>query len=73
MRHIFVSLDGPTASNNTFQGVIGKLLPHVEDLNWCDKFEKVQMGQGIPEGLTEDVSSDLSSDQRILYLASTGC
>ena len=69
LRHIFVSLDGPTASNNTFQGVIGKLLPHVEDLNWCDKFEKVQMGQGIPEGLTEDVSSDLSSDQRILYLA----
>ena len=34
-----------------------------------DKFEKVQLGQGIPGGLTEEVASDMSSDQRILYLA----
>ena len=68
LRHIFVHLDGPTSSNNTFMGVIGKLLPQVEDLDWSGKFDQVQLGPGIPD-LSEDVASDLSSDQRMLYLA----
>jgi hypothetical protein len=68
LRHVFVGLDGPTVSNNTFKGVIGKILPRVEELDWTDKFEKVQVGQGIPE-LSEEIASDLSSDQRMLYLA----
>ena len=68
LRHVFVGLDGLTASNNTFKGVIGKILPRVEELDWTDKFEKVQVGQGIPE-LSEEIASDLSSDQRMLYLA----
>ena len=67
-RHIFVALDGPTSSHNTFLGVIGKILPNVEDLEWSAKVEKVQLGPGLPE-LPEDVAADLSSDQRILYLA----
>ena len=68
LRHIFVDLDGPTASNNTFQGVIGKLLPQVEDLDWSKRIQKVQIGPGIAD-LTDEVASDLSSDQRMLYLA----
>ena len=61
-RHIFVALDGPTSSHNTFLGVIGKILPNVEDLDWSAKVEKVQLGPGLPE-LPEVVASDLSSDQ----------
>ena len=68
LRHVFVNLDGPTSSNNTFKGVIGKILPRVEDLDWNDKFEKVQVGPGLSE-LSEEVASDLSSDQRMLFLA----
>ena len=67
-RHIFVALDGPTSSHNTFLGVIGKILPNVEYLEWSTKVEKVQLGPGLPE-LPEEVAADLSSDQRILYLA----
>ena len=67
LRHIFVFVDGPTSSNNTFKGVIGKLLPHIEELDWCVKFEMLQIGPGMPE-LTEEVAADLSSDQRMLYL-----
>lgn len=67
-RHIFVALDGPTSSHNTFQGVIGKILPRVEELEWSTKVEKVQLGPGLTE-LSEEVAADLSSDQRILYLA----
>lgn len=68
LRHVFVRLDGETASNNTFKGVIGKLLPQVESLDWKGKFSPVQLGPGMPE-LSEEVASDLSSDQRMLYLA----
>ena len=63
-----MGLDGPTASNNTFKGAIGKILPRVEELDWTEKFDKIQIGQGIPE-LSEEIASDLSSDQRMLYLA----
>ena len=44
-RHIFVALDGPTSSHNTFLGVIGKILPNVEDLEWSAKVEKSNWAQ----------------------------
>ena len=65
---MFVHLDGPTSSNNTFVGVIGKLLPQVEDLDWSKQIHQVKLGPGIPD-LSDEVAADLSSDQRILYLA----
>ena len=67
LRHIFVELDGPTSSQNTFLGVIGKLLPQVEELDWR-KFDKVRVGPGLSE-LSDEVAADLSSDQRMIYLA----
>ena len=33
-RNIFTSLDGPTTGSNSFQGPAGKLLPHVDDMEW---------------------------------------
>ena len=67
-RHVFVDIDGPTDSKNTFKGVIGKLLPKVEDLEWNPRFKKLADGPDLPV-ITEDVAADLSSDQKLLYLA----
>ena len=67
-RHVFVDIDGPTDSKNTFKGVIGKLLPKVEDLEWNQRFKKVDDGPGLPP-ISDEVAADLSSDQKILHLA----
>jgi hypothetical protein len=33
LRNIFTTLDGPTTGSNSVQGPVGKLLPHVDDMN----------------------------------------
>ena len=66
-RHVFVDIDGPTDSKNTFKGVIGKLLPKVGELEWNHKFKMVADGPGLPD-ISDKVAADLSSDQKILYL-----
>ena len=66
-RHVFVIIDGPTDSKNTFKGVIGKLLPKVEELEFNPKFKKITAGPGLPI-ILEEVADDLSSDQRLLLL-----
>ena len=66
-RHVFTDIDGPTDSKNTFKGVIGKLLPKVEDLEWNPNFKKVTDGPGLPN-ISDEIALDLSSDQLILFL-----
>ena len=66
-RHVFVDIDGPTDSKNTFKGVIGKLLPKVEELEFNNRFKKIDDGPGLPD-ITEDVAADLSSDQKMLFM-----
>ena len=66
-RHVFIDIDGPTDSKNTFQGVIGKLLPNVEELDWNPRFKKFDEGPGLPN-ISEELASDLSSDQHLLFL-----
>jgi hypothetical protein len=66
-RHVFVEIDGPTDSKNTFKGVIGKMLPTVEELEFNPKFKKIIEGPGLPT-IAEEVANDLSSDQRLLLL-----
>ena len=66
-RHVFVFIDGPTDSKNTFKGVIGKLLPKVEELEFNPRFKKVTAGPDLPT-ILEEVANDLSSDQRLLLL-----
>ena len=68
LRHVFIEVDGPTDSKNTFKGAIGKLLPKVEEFDFNPRFKKVTDGPGLPS-ISEDVASDLSSDQRLLYSA----
>ena len=67
LRHVFCDIDGPTNSDHTFKGPIGKLLPDVEELDWNERFDKVTAGPGLPE-LSKAVVDDLSTDQHILWL-----
>jgi hypothetical protein len=66
-RHVFVEIDGPTDSKNTFKGPIGKILPKVEELEFNPRFKKITEGPGLPT-IAEEVANDLSSDQRLLLL-----
>ena len=68
LRHVFIEIDGPTDSKNTFKGAIGKLLPKVEEFDFNPRFKKVTDGPGLPS-ISENVAADLSSDQRLLYSA----
>ena len=64
---VFVFIDGPTDSKNTFNGVIGKLLPKVEELEFNPRFRKITAGPDLPT-IHEEVANDLSSAQRLLLL-----
>ena len=68
LRHAFVKIDGETDSKNTFKGVIGKMLPNVEDMELKITFLAIKIGDAVQE-LPEAVIKDLSSDQHMLYLA----
>ena len=66
-RHVFVVIDGPTDSKNTFKGVVGKLLPRIDEFDWNPRFRKVSDGPGLPD-ISDETAADLSSDQLILFL-----
>ena len=66
LRHLINDLDGPTASNNTFTGPLGKALSDVESLEYNPKFKPIKDGPDIP-GLSQDVIDDLSTDQQYSY------
>ena len=63
LRHLIIELDGPTSSDNTFSGPLGKALQNVEDLEYNPKFKAIQLGPGHPE-LSQEIIDDLSTDQQ---------
>ena len=63
-RNIFKRLDGPTIDSNSFQGPAGKLLPHVDDMEWNPKFEPIKAGPRLEE-IPEKVFGDLSSNHTV--------
>ena len=67
LRHLFTDLNGQTTGANSFQGVIGKMLPAVADMEWNPAFKPISAGPGLEE-LPEEVFRDLSSDQKYLCL-----
>ena len=66
LRHLIILLDGPTSSDNTFSGPLGKTLQNVENLEYNPKFNAIVLGPGLPE-LSQDVIDDLSTDQQYGY------
>ena len=68
LRHAFCKIDGETDSKNTFKGVIGKMLPNVEDMELKLTFLAIDPGDAMLD-LPESEIDDLSSDQHMLYLA----
>ena len=70
LRHLIINLDGPTSSNNTFSGKIGKLLPVATDLKINQNFQPIRVGPPLLH-LTDEVVSDLSTDQHYGYMMVT--
>ena len=66
LRHLIESIDGPTASGNTFCGPIGKLLPSTQSLRYNSYFSSLATGEPLPE-LPPEVIQDLSWDQQYGY------
>lgn len=66
LRHLIIVLDGPTSSDNTFSGPLGKALQNVEDLDYNPNFKPIKIGPGLPE-LDQKVIDDLSTDQQYGY------
>ena len=66
LRHLIILLDGPTSSDNTFSGPLGKTLQNVENLEYNPKFNAIVLGHGLPD-LSQDVIDDLSTDQQYGY------
>ena len=64
LRHLFTDLDGPSTGANSFQSVIGKLLPAVADMEWNPAFKPVSAGPGLEE-LHGEAFRDLPSDQKL--------
>ena len=67
LRHLIGKLDGPTLSNNTFSGKIGKLLPTATDLDINPNFIPIRVGPPLLP-LTDEIISDLSTDQHYGYM-----
>ena len=55
---MFVVIDGPTDSKNTFKGVVGKLLPRIDEFDWNPRFRKVSDGHGLPDISDETAAAD---------------
>ena len=66
LRHLIIKLDGPTSSNNTFSGVLGKAIQNVEYMGYNPNFKAINIGPGLPD-LPEAVVDDLSTDQQYGY------
>ena len=58
LRHLIINLDGPTRSDNTFSGPLGKSLQNVEDLDYNPRFKSINLGPGLPE-LSQEAMSGL--------------
>ena len=67
LRHLFQKLDGPTSGSSSFRGTLGKMLQHVEELEWNDTFHPIIEGPELRP--LPQVTSDLSTDQRYLLLS----
>ena len=61
--HLIIDLGGPTGSDNTFTGPLGKKLNSVEDLDYNSSFKVISGGPDIPF-LPQDVIDDFSTDQQ---------
>ena len=64
--HLIITLDGPTTSDNTFSGPLGKALHAVEDMDYNPNFKAIKLGPGLPD-LSQEVIDDHSTDQQYGY------
>lgn len=65
LRHLIQQLDGPTSSDRTFSGPLGKCLNGVTQLPVAE-FEPVTVGEQLID-LGPEVVQDLTDDQRYAY------
>ena len=66
LRHLVEQTDGPTTSDHTFSGPLGKSLGTVTELEHNPRFAKINIGPALIK-LDQEVIEDLSSDQNYGY------
>ena len=66
LRHLIAGTDGPTTSDHTFSGPLGKGLSSVTEMEPNPRFQKIRIGPDLIK-LDQDVIDDLSSDQNYGY------
>ena len=66
LRHLVADTDGPTSSDHTFAGPLGKALHSVTDLEPNTSFSRIIVGPELIK-LDQEVIDDLSSDQNFGY------
>ena len=66
LRHLIAGTDGPTTSDHTFSGPLGKALSSVTEMEPNPRFPKIRIGPDLIK-LDQDVIDDLSSDQNYGY------
>ena len=69
LHHLLQKLEGPTSGNVSFKGPVGKMPPHVDDLEWNENFIPITTGPELHP--LPQVLSDLSTDKKYLLLAMT--
>jgi hypothetical protein len=65
LRHLIITLDGKTLSNNRWSGPLGQMLDDAPDLSVNKKFKKIDCTP-LPQ-LKPEVLKDLSTDQAYAY------
>ena len=66
LRHLMAALDGKTASDNKFDGPIGKLIPRANELVLRENIPPIDTEINLVH-LDEDIVGALSADQKYLY------
>ena len=71
LRHLIAEIDGPTNSDHTFSGPIGKEIgKNVEDLEINPNFQRIISGENLVV-LPDHILADLSTDQKYGYMMAT--
>jgi hypothetical protein len=66
LRHLIISLDGPTKCGNKWSGILGKMLNSATSLEINPRFTKIDIGPALIV-LSPEVINGLSTDQSYAY------
>ena len=75
LRHLIISLDGPTNSKDGYQGTVGKLLSSVDSMTFNPEFRALPVGEdfiSIPEEIIKKMSTDAKVSYKLCQAVKSG-